>query len=275
MKRLLCLLLTAALLFSALPCAAAEEENMGSAVKIVYGQSVQGRDLVCWRIGPENTENSVLLVFALHGFEDEFAMDGALLRRIAEDTVRFYAAEPDRLNGFTLYVVPCANPDGLAEGTTNKGFGRCNADGYDINRDFPVNFQKNQTANGKKTGPNPFTTPEAAALRDLVYSVKPAYALDVHGYIETVYYGREETRGMARVFAEPFGFKTRAWSSGGMLCAWLDTVANGALLLELRTPLKERGGNANLLWKPLDDYAADQGGKLRQGLEAWLRQCAE
>lgn len=279
MKRCLCLLTVWTLLFSITAYrAAAEDMNMTNAEKIVYGQSVLGRELVCWRVGEENAEKSVLMVFAIHGFEDEFAADGALLCRIAEDTVRAYAAEPERLNGFALFVVPCANPDGLAEGVTNRGFGRCNANGYDINRDFPVDFEKEQEISGHVTGKNPFTTPEAAALRDLVNEIRPTYAVDVHGYVETVYFGRNETKEIAHVFAAPFGFQIRRWSSGGMLSAWLDTVTQGALLIELRTPLREQsrnGGDPNVLWKPLDAYVADQGGKLRRGLEDWLRLCGK
>ena len=63
-----------------------------------------------------------------------------------------------------------------------------------------------------------------------------------------------------------------------MLCAWLDTVTEGAVLVELRTPLREQsrsGGSANELWMPLDDYVRDQGGKLRAGLEEWLRLCGK
>ncbi|MBQ8081900.1 MAG: hypothetical protein IJ240_08375, partial [Clostridia bacterium] len=126
------------LLACSFPAGVFAEDGM-EAEKIVYGHSVQGRELVCYRIGPADAERAVLMVFAIHGLEYEFAADGKLLCRIAEETVALYAREPERLRGFALYVVPCANPDGLYAGTTNRGFGRCNADGYDINRDFPVN----------------------------------------------------------------------------------------------------------------------------------------
>ena len=261
-----------------LPGAMGEEEMTPVPEKIVYGRSALGRELVCWRTGTDGAEKSVLMVFAVHGFEDEFAADGALLCSIAQETIQAYAAEPDRLNGFALYIVPCANPDGLLEGTSNRGFGRCNADGYDINRDFPVDFEKDQILGGKKTGAAPFTTPEAAALRDLVEAIRPTYALDVHGYIETIYFRSEASKAMARPFADSLGFPIRSWSAGGMLCAWLDTVTEGAVLVELRTPLREQsrsGGSANELWMPLDDYVRDQGSKLRAGLEEWLRLCGK
>ena len=248
----------------------------GEAERIVYGTSVRGRELVCWRIGEENTGKSVLIVFAVHGFEDEYAGDGILLTRIAEETLEIYTQEPERLQGYTLYIIPCANPDGLEDGTTNWGFGRCNADGFDINRDFSIGFEPNVYEAGYRTGSEPFTTPEARAIRDLVEEIRPTYAMDVHGYIQKVYY--ERSPEMAEVFAEPFGFSTGRWGTSGMMCQWLDSVTEGTVLIELRSPLRVQsrsGGNANELWMSLNDYVKDQGGKLREGLETWLRICAE
>ena len=277
MKKILSVLLAAAALCLILFPAGAEETASG-AEKIVYGTSVQGRELACYRVGEAENEKLVLMVFAVHGFEDEFALDGALLKRIAEDTIQFYANAPERLCGFSLYIVPCANPDGLEAGTTNKGFGRCNADGYDINRDFSVEFVRNQDTPGKKTGAAPFTTPEARAIRDLVEQIHPTYAMDVHGYIEKIYYGADENRQMAQTFAAPFGFSTAKWNSGGMMARWFESVTQGALLIELRSPLKKQsreGGNANVLLMPLSDFVEDQGAKLRAGLENWLRVCGK
>ena len=246
------------------------------AERIVYGTSVRGRDLVCWRIGEENAEKSVLLVFAVHGFEDEYAGDGVLLKRIAEETIAVYEQEPERLQGFTLYVIPCANPDGLEDGTTNWGFGRCNADGYDINRDFSIGFEPGTADAGTRTGPEPFTTPEARAIRDLAERIRPTYAADVHGYIQKIYY--ESSPEMAETFAAPFGFSTGRWGTSGMMCQWLDSMTEGTVLIELRTPLRTQarfGGSANELWLPLNEYVKDQGDKLREGLETWLHICAE
>lgn len=44
--------------------------------------------------------------------------------------------QSENLHGCRLLIIPCANPDGIAEGTINDGFGRCNAYGIDLNRDF-------------------------------------------------------------------------------------------------------------------------------------------
>ena len=44
-----------------------------------YGQSVMGRDLICWSIQPEVYSRTILLNFEIHGWEDAYAADGQLL----------------------------------------------------------------------------------------------------------------------------------------------------------------------------------------------------
>ena len=46
----------------------------------VYGQSELGRDLICHQVGSEDAEQSILIVFGVHGFEDAFDHDGEVLR---------------------------------------------------------------------------------------------------------------------------------------------------------------------------------------------------
>ena len=60
----------------------------------------------------------------------------------------------------------------------------------------------------------------------------------------------------------------------------LRTLGDGKRHVEITRRVNEAkigplglGGSASVLWKPLDEYVADQGGKLCDGLEAWLRQC--
>ncbi len=93
------------------------------------------------------------------------------------------------LDKATIYMVPCANPDGYEYSKNHFSFWRknrrVNADGsfgVDLNRNFPIGF-----TNGAKPdsnvygGPNPFSEPESRALRDFVESHENiTIALDYH-----------------------------------------------------------------------------------------------
>lgn len=226
--------------------------------QFVYGTSEMGKELVCHVIGDENAERSLLMIFGVHGFEDDYPRDGQVLRLIAEEVIAHYEAAPDTLADCCLYVVPSANPDGLLDGKTQNGFGRCNAKGLDINRDFPVNWKK-RTDDRNKTGDEPFSTAEARAIRSLVEQVTPTWAMDVHGWINASY----GDGAMARTFAKPFKFTVKQPVSGGMLCSWLSTVTEEAIMLEL--PFSPNEGR----------YVRENSQRLIEGIDAWVEENKE
>ena len=232
MKRFLCAVLLAALL----PTMAIGQESF------VFGHSEMGRELVCVRIGDEAAEKSLLITFGVHGFEGAYDRDGQMLADIAQLVIGHYDAYPEELCGHALYVVPCVNPDGLAEGTTEDGFGRMNANAIDINRDFPAKWKPMNSAR-YRTGDAPFATAEARAIRDLVETIRPTYGVDVHGWIHGVYGSRD----LAKVFQKSFGFsKRREYQSGGKLSQWMEEVMEAAVLIELpRKPTREGYAEAN------------------------------
>ncbi len=93
------------------------------------------------------------------------------------------------LDRSTLYMVPCANPDGFEYSRNHFSFWRKNrrqnADGsfgVDLNRNFSVGFTPNKnTTSNVYSGPNAFSEPETIALRDFVLEHKNiTIALDYH-----------------------------------------------------------------------------------------------
>ena len=93
------------------------------------------------------------------------------------------------LDRSTLYMVPCANPDGFEYSRNHFSFWRKNrrknADGsfgVDLNRNFSVGFTPNKdTTSNVYSGPSAFSEPETAALRDFVLDHKNiTIALDYH-----------------------------------------------------------------------------------------------
>ena len=104
--------------------------------------------------------------FAIHGYEDHFAKDGQELVFTAQSLQTILQKNMDVITkgDWTVYVLPCMNPDGLYNGYTNNGPGRCtttyytasgslsSSHGVDMNRSFPANFVV-QTSARNYTGP--------------------------------------------------------------------------------------------------------------------------
>ena len=168
--------------------------------KFVYGESEMGKDLVCYSFTPESYTDTVLLNFAIHGYEDEYAADGQVLVDTANTLIEYYNTNTDKWSDTRLLIVPCANPDGLYDGYTNNGFGRCNANGVDLNRDFDANYKANPTV-GRNYTPYAFSASESRALRDLVNEYSADVVIDFHGWLNYTIGDYE----IAQVFYEEMG----------------------------------------------------------------------
>ncbi len=157
----------------------------------VFGRSGSGRDMVVYKAG--SGENVLLMTYAVHGWEDAFPADGRAhvftAFRLMEDYENWDAAD------WTVYIVPCANPDGVIDGVSHFGSGRCSTHmfdaegalvpgGVDINRCFPwwwYRFYNGRNFNGYA----PLACPEAVAIDALMKEClgdgKNTF-IDVHGW---------------------------------------------------------------------------------------------
>ena len=168
--------------------------------KIVYGTSGAGRELCAYRYG--TGKNVMIVGFAIHGYEDNYAKDGAELVYTAESlqTILKNNMHVVEDGNWSVYVLPCMNPDGLYGGWTNYGPGRCtttyltssgmlsSAHGVDMNRSFPANFVV-QTDARNYTGPAPLSCKESQALAAFVRQVKGTgknVCIDTHGWTQQI-----------------------------------------------------------------------------------------
>lgn len=201
--------------------------------KIVYGTSGRGRELAAYKVG--NGANSLIYVCAIHGWEDHWAADGIELTRIGNGLIEHF--QNAGTNNWSLYIIPVANPDGLSEGYTNNGPGRCTIVGaVDCNRDFPIGF----TPYGDSRhwiNKEPLSVPESRSLRDFISEIKgktsgSTYLIDMHGW-------EDKTIGdshISRAFQNQFGFVNGCYDGvyqGGFLISWANSIGVRAALIEL------------------------------------------
>jgi protein MpaA len=133
------------------------------------GRSVEGRPLVARRFGGAGTP--LLVMGGIHG--DEPASVDAVLDLLA----RFPAAPP-----VPIWLLPAANPDGLAAGRKNS------ARDVDLNRNFPARSFRVEHQPGYFPGPAPLSEPETRAIHDLIQREAIGAAVAVHAPFACVNY---------------------------------------------------------------------------------------
>ncbi len=139
------------------------------------GTSVDGRPITAYQFG--NGPSMVLFIAAMEGNEQNSAN---LLQQWLPDI----DANPDKIPSYrTLVIIPQINPDGYAADT------RLNADGVDLNRNFPANNWSEQvtepTAPGTWTndgGPYPLSEPESQAIAAYTENNQPTLTLTMHSH---------------------------------------------------------------------------------------------
>ncbi|HEU0032018.1 MAG TPA: M14 family zinc carboxypeptidase [Kofleriaceae bacterium] len=223
-----------------------------AATRHVYGTTPQGQSLVYYKLAPAAPNGKrALITFGLHGFEDAWKQDGRALFSIAHEAIAYYGNDPSRLHGWTVYIVPTANPDGMRFGINNwregsGAYGRCTSLGKDINR---------HVSEG--------TSREQRALRALFDDIDPTIAIDVHGWYNT-YYGDSTIGGyFQRSFNAAYDGKPARYcfvsSTGAMDCgATLGGVFHGTTSighdLFVEWAMRERGVPAALVEYPAPDF---------------------
>lgn len=219
-----------------------------AAEKMVYGQSGAGRELVAYRFG--NGENVLIAGFALHGYEDNFDEDGGALVYTADQLMKRLDENRNLLTdyGWTVYVLPCMNPDGLMDGYTCNGPGRCTTTyldsngklvrgkGVDLNRSFPHNWTQ-YTNSRNFNGSKPLAAREAVALAEFVKKVKGSGAnicIDAHGWFQQTLTSNGKDGRLFQIFASRFPNNTYAncTNSKGYFTSYTTSLGYASCLFE-------------------------------------------
>ncbi len=144
------------------PVVIAPTSPPAGAERLVIGKSVNGEDIVAWKIG--EGANRILFVGGLYaGFSpDSIALAESLRVRLA--------ASPELIPPtVTVYIVPEWNPD-----SAGVSGGRLNANGVDLNRNWACSWE---SLDDGRSGPSPLSEPESAALSEFISLIQPVAAV--------------------------------------------------------------------------------------------------
>lgn len=218
-----------------------------------YGKSGLGKDLKWYKIG--SGSNVVFAVFEQHGWEDAWAFDGVELVNIAKSMMNNLSSKnKNTFNDWTIYVIPYANPDGITDGYTNNGPGRCTVSKkIDMNRCWPGNFSPYYTSRNY-TGDKSLSAPEALSLKNFIsskFGKKTNIVLDIHGWLNQTY-GNSQ---VGSYFGQQFGFGHSNSHGNGYLETWAYLQGAKSCLIEFPMPNSSSSITSN-------NYA----GKLTNGL---------
>jgi len=181
----------------------------------VIGTSIGGQPIRCYRFG--TGPDALLILGGIHGNEPGSA-------RLVETLADRLRQRDDLLRGRTIWVLPVANPDGLADRS------RLNRRHVDLNRNFPADNRRELV----RYGAAPLSEPEAAALHRLIQEARPRRIVSLHQAAACVDYDGP-ARGLAEAMSEACGLPVRRLGGKpGSLGSWAgDVLSIPTITLEL------------------------------------------
>lgn len=199
----------------------------------VTGYSVEGRPIVHHVLG--RGLDTILVMASIHGNE---AAGTPLVHRLHEEL----RAHPGLYGDRRVVLLPNANPDGVLMNH------RRNANGVDLNRDFPASNRKRGPRAGRPDG----LEPETRSIIDLVERYRPSAIVSIHQPLGCVDYD-----GPAGVLAHAMARSSdlpvrRIGARPGSLGSWAG-VDRGIAVVTLELPGSASRSSREELW---DDYGA-------------------
>lgn len=181
----------------------------------VIGTSVQGKDIELCHVGGSHigSKNSLLVIGSIHGTE----LAGL---EVVDEIVKQGAINSD------LWVIRNANPDGAVLNT------RQNANGVDLNRNFPTDWLPSDPTVGTFSGFTPASEPETHALMRVIDELKPKTIITIHqpyGLIDCAYdRGPELSQRLSNLTGLPMQCIPGEWSGSstntytGTISIWVN-----------------------------------------------------
>ncbi|MDO8590235.1 MAG: M14 family zinc carboxypeptidase [bacterium] len=220
----------------------------------VIGQSVEGRKIESYTYG--DGDKYVLFVGGIHG---GYEWNSVLL---AYQFIDYLAANPTTVPpNLTIAVIPSANPDGVYRVVSKEGrftstdvstdketlaSGRFNAHKVDLNRNFDCNWKPTSLWREKtvSAGSEPFSEPEAMALRTFVLENKPDAVIFWHSQSNAVYASEcqsgilPETLDIMNAYSRASGYQAvksfDSYDVTGDSEGWLASIGIPSITVELK-----------------------------------------
>ena len=204
----------------------------------VIGQTVEGRPLLAACVPAKRLgAPRVLVTGNIHGVEwvsCQVAM--GMLQELRGGDVGLQQLQ-ERAE---LWVIPCMNPDGYHRTFVSEGHGsmaglRTNANGVDLNRNFPLppgELRKRLPGagslvpgNATYVGTGPLSEPETQAIERLMVEQKFHASINVHSFLGKVIPARALTGHHARTYKKLAKLMAAAQATayGRLSSAWFDT----------------------------------------------------
>ncbi len=224
-------------------------------VRAIIGTSVQGRPIESFTYGTGATR--IAFVGGMHG---GYEWNSVLLAYKFMDYLK--ATQGAVPTGFSITVIPDANPDGVFQVTGKEGrftaadvstsskvlvSGRFNADNVDLNRNFGCKWQPKATWQSKATsaGTRAFSEPEALAIKNFVTKNNPRAVIFWHSQSNAVYASEctkgvlPETLGIMNAYSNASKYPAvkafDAYPVTGDAEGWLASINIPAITVELKT----------------------------------------
>lgn len=187
----------------------------------VFGHSVQGRELVAFRLGSVNAPRRILVVGMIYGNETA----GRMIAQTLLDTAPPATTE--------VVVVPDLNSDGAAQGR------RQNARAVDLNRNFPYRWKRLGVRGDQQySGTGALSEPESRAMAVLIGKFRPTVSVWFHQPIGVV----DQSGGSVLVesrFAKILGLPLRRLQRyNGSAASWENTAYRGTTAFVVELPAR-------------------------------------
>jgi predicted deacylase len=143
----------------------------------VIGFSAEGRPLEVYTFGQGEIQD--MIIGGIHGGYEWNTI------ALTEQLITYVNENPDAIpSDVTLYILPDMNPDGDAR--SHDEFGRVNANGVDLNRNFPIGWAPVWNRSGcydltlTTSGRGPGSEPETRLVMNFIASHKINALIDYH-----------------------------------------------------------------------------------------------